>query len=49
MKLKVTFKALLDEAASDRNAGANVVAYAFVISDRRLKFQSDGKKMNVIY
>ena len=29
--------------------GANVVAYALVISDRRLKFQSDGKKMNVIY
>ena len=24
-------------------------AYALVISDRRLKFQSDGKKMNVIY
>ena len=30
------------------NAGANVVAYVLVISDRRLKFQSDGKKMNVI-
>ena len=31
------------------NVGANVVAYALVISDRKLKFQSDGKKMNVIY
>ena len=31
------------------NVWANVVAYALVISDRRLKFQSDGKKMNVIY
>ena len=30
------------------NVGLNVVAYALVISDRRLKFQSDGKKMNVI-
>ena len=31
------------------NVGVNVVAYALVISDRQLKFQSDGKKMNVIY
>ena len=31
------------------NAGANVVAHALVISDRRLKFQSDGKEMNAIY
>ena len=31
------------------NVGANVRAYALVISDRRLKFQSDGKKMNVLY
>ena len=31
------------------NVGANVVAHAFLISDRRLKFQSDGRKMNVIY
>ena len=29
--------------------GTNVVAYALVISDRRLKFQSDGRKMNVLY
>ena len=31
------------------NVGANVVAYALLISDRRLKFQSDGSKMNVLY
>ena len=31
------------------NVGANVMAYPLVISDRRLKFQSDGKKMNVIH
>ena len=33
--------------------GANIpkgtVAYALVISDRRIKFQSDGKKMNILY
>ena len=28
---------------------ANTKAYALVISDRRLKLQSDGKKMNVLY
>ena len=31
------------------NVCAKVVAYALVISDRRLKFQSDRKNMNVIY
>ena len=31
------------------NVGDHVKAYALVISDRRLKFQSDGKKMNVVY
>ena len=31
------------------NVGANVLAYALVISDRQLKFQSDGRKMNVLY
>ena len=31
------------------NVGEHVVAHALLISDRRLKFQSDGKKMNVIY
>ena len=31
------------------NVDAGVVAHALLISDRRLKFQSDGRKMNVIY
>ena len=31
------------------NVGDDVVAHALLISDRRLKFQSDGRKMNVIY
>ena len=31
------------------NVGANVVAHALLISDSRLKFQSDGRKMDVIY
>ena len=31
------------------NVGANVIAHALLVSDRRLKFQSDGRKMNVIY
>ena len=31
------------------NVGANVVAHVLLVSDRRLKFQSDGRKMNVIY
>ena len=31
------------------NVGNNVTAHALLISDRRLKFQSDGRKMNVIY
>ena len=31
------------------NVGANVVAFALLISDRRLKFKSDGRKMNILY
>ena len=31
------------------NVVANTKAYALIISDRRLKMQSDGKKMNVLY
>ena len=31
------------------NVGANTKAYALVISGSRLKLQSDGKKMNVLY
>ena len=32
----------------DLTAPANTQAYAFVISDRMLKFKSDGSKMSVI-
>ena len=31
------------------NVAPHTVAYAMLISDRKLKFQSDGKKMNVIF
>ena len=31
------------------NIGANARAYALVISDRRLKLESDSKKMQVLY
>ena len=31
------------------NVKANTSAYALLISDRKLKFESDGKKMNVIF
>ena len=31
------------------NVGKNVRAYAVIISDRRMKFQSSGKKMSVVY
>ena len=31
------------------NTVADTKAYALVISDRRMKFQSDGKKMNIMY
>ena len=31
------------------NVKAKTSAYALLISDRKLKFQSDGKKMNVIF
>ena len=32
-----------------QNVAANTRAYALLISDRRIKLQSDGKKMNVLY
>ena len=37
------------EMQFSENGAANTKAYALVISDRRLKLQSDGKKMNVLY
>ena len=32
-----------------QNIGANARAYALIISDRRLKLESDGRKMHVLY
>ena len=40
ISVDMTFKA---------NVDANTAAYAVLISDRKIKFQSDGKKMNVIF
>ena len=37
------------EMMFSENIPASTVAYALLISDRKLKFQSDGKKMNVIF
>ena len=37
------------EMQFSENVPANTRAFALVISDRRLKLQSDGKKMNVLY
>ena len=37
------------EMQFSENVPRNTRAYALVISDRRLKLQSDGKKMNVIF
>lgn len=31
------------------NVGDNVIAYALVISDRKLKFQSNGRATNIVY
>ena len=37
------------EMQFSQNVAANTTAHALVISDRRIKLQSDGKKMNVIF
>ena len=39
IKVKMRFSA---------NVGADVIAHALLISDRRLKFKSDGRKLNVV-
>ena len=36
-------------AQSDRNVAADTQAFALVISDRILQFESDGRKMSVVY
>ena len=37
------------EMSFEKNVTANTNAHALLISDRKLKFKSDGKKMNIIY
>ena len=37
------------KAAFNTNIPANTIAYAVVISDRMMQFQSDGNKMNIVY
>ena len=37
------------EMQYSENVAANTKVYALVISDIRLKLQSDGKRMNVLY
>ena len=37
------------KAQFNANVAANTEAFAVVISDRMLKFQSDGNKMSVVY
>ena len=33
----------------EKNVPANTFVYGLMISDRKLKFRSDGKKMNIVY
>ena len=37
------------QAYFDDNVNANTVAYAVIISDRLINFQSDGNKISVVY
>ena len=37
------------KAYFDNNVNANTIAYAVIISDRLINFQSDGNKMGVVY
>ena len=40
---------MMIEMQLSQNVAANTSAHALVLSDRRLKLQSDGKKMNVLF
>jgi len=40
IKIQLTFR---------KNIGKDVIAYALILSDRIIKLQSDGEKMNVVY
>ena len=48
-KLKFSVVDIQIKANSTENVPANTSAFALVISDKILSFQSDGNKMSVIY
>ena len=48
-RLKLGVVDITVEMTFGANVAANTFAYALMISDRKLKFQSDGKKMNVVF
>ena len=48
-KLKSEIVDVQVKATFNTNIHANTIAYAVVISDRIMQFQSDGNKMNVVY
>ena len=48
-KLKSSIVDVQVKATFNTNIPANTIAYAAVISDRMMHFQSDGNKMNVVY
>jgi len=48
-RLKNSITDITIKAQFSANVPANTQAYALVVSDRILKFQSDGKKMSVVY
>ena len=48
-KLKSSFVDIQINANFTENVPANIRAFALVISDKMLSFQSDGNKMSVIY
>ena len=48
-RLKYSVTDIQIKAYFDANVLANTVAYAVIISDRLINFQSDGNKMSVVY
>ena len=48
-RLKYSVTDIQVQAYFDDNVNANTVAYAVIISDRLINFQSDGNKMSAVY
>ena len=48
-RLKYSVTDFQIKAFFDGNVGARTEAYAVIISDRLINFQSDGNKMSVVY